>query len=137
MSGCVTCRSNRRELHKDRTGDVICLRCYLARHREDPLTSERPRQAHSARTARRPVVAGHLVDNLNALELAPVVICLKTPIVRCLCPACGSPDSEGIWRSLLVDGRNGLAGVCNHGCTHDRIIAAFRRLINERTSHVA
>lgn len=40
MTGCSTCGTSRRELCHDRTGDLLCLRCYLSRYRDEILTNE-------------------------------------------------------------------------------------------------
>lgn len=114
----------------------MCLQCYLSRHPADQAVPERPatRRRH---VSRRVIELDRLLGTLSALDLAPVVVSASPPVVRSLCPACGSPDSDGIWRSLLVEGRNGLAWVCANGCRHDNINTAFRALVDERTSNVA
>ena len=110
MSRCVTCGTSRRELNYDRTGDLLCLRCYLPRYPNEVLTDEeiakglpierlRTRRGQRVRPESLLRVAATLADR----GLRPVID-HGAELIRADCLKCRSGESDpvGLYRPLEV-----------------------------------
>jgi hypothetical protein len=140
---CVVCGTNRGEIHADRRGDELCVRCFHERH-HDPLVPELP---PAPRRSRRrddvgpddPAAAPRLIERI-ARVLGPAIATpemisvgdgkrerARCRVFRWVCPACGAgyEDELELYRPFTVD-TDGRVSCTASQCSPEAIAAAVK-----------
>lgn len=132
IAPCHGCQREREiESRYTHGAKTLCDHCAALPHRLPSARGLEPRRAKRLHKSPR-VDWQEVFDRMQELGLAPVRI--GDYAVRCVCPSCGSPDPQYIWRSLMFLDRQGLVAGCDGGCSSRAISDALTQLYISRTS---